>query len=97
MDVSALGGSFDSEVRRRVMRDGQEALPGQERSCGTAQPAPGLGTESVGEVPMSFMSRNNLEQTDGAEGPAAGLGGLYEKPDAVCRGQRCGYRRRVCA
>lgn len=42
------------------------------------------------------MSRNNLAQADGEEGAAAGLG-ANEKPDAVRRGQRCGYRGQVCA
>lgn len=40
-----------------------------------------------GEFHVSLTSRNSLEQTDGEEG----LGGVSEKPDAVHRGQCCGY------
>lgn len=56
MDVSALGVSFDSEVRMWVMRDGQK------RSCGTAQPVPGLGSESAGVVPKGRVLRIAYKQ-----------------------------------
>jgi len=80
MDVSALGGSFDFEVGMRVMRDGREKLPGQERSCGTAQPAPGLGSERARErgrrdaCRVSVVSRSSPGRAEGEQGAAAGLG-----------------------
>lgn len=42
------------------------------------------------EFPVSCRSRNNLEQSDGEEGPVAGLWGC-EQPDVSRRGQWSGH------